>query len=156
VEVFMAADGKSDATVALERQAQELAPVLATLPPGTQVCFIQDGDEVVLYNVNTAFELTKGREPSAVVDVAEQAKQIAPRSDPPPQDKMLIDPDHALTVDLSYPVLLLESSGTIIDGWHRIYRASQLGMAQLGAVVITAEEEPIIRIDPGRAPSPAE
>lgn len=151
----MVADGKSKATVALERQAEELAPVLATLPPGTQVCFIQEGEEVVLYNVNTAFELTEGREPTAVIDVAEQAKQIAPRSDPPPEDKMLIDPDHALTVDLSYPVLLLESSGTIIDGWHRIYRASQLGVAELPAVVITAGEEQIIRIDPGRSQSAA-
>jgi GNAT superfamily N-acetyltransferase len=151
----MPADEKSEATKALERQAVELAPVLSTLPPGTQVCFIQDGDQIVLYNVNKAFELSKGREPAATIDVAEQAKQIAPRSDPPPADKMLIDPDHALTVDLSYPVLVLESTGAIIDGWHRIYRASQLGIAELPAVVISAGEEQTIRIDPGRPGEPA-
>lgn len=152
----MAADGESEETAALKRQAVAMAPVLATLPPGTQVCFIQEGDRLLLYNVNTAFELTSGREPAAVINVAEQAKQIAPRSDPPPEDKMLIDPEHALDVDLSYPVLLLETSdvsgGRIIDGWHRIYRASQLGIAELPAVVITAEEEPLIRIDPGVRP----
>jgi hypothetical protein len=62
---------------------------------------------------------------------------------------MLIDLEHARAVDLSYPVLLLESSGAIIDGWHRIYRASQLGIAELPAVVITADEEALIRLDPG-------
>jgi hypothetical protein len=149
----MAAETESEATAALKRQAVAIAPVLATLPPGTQVCFIQEGNEVLLYNVNAAFELTRGREPTAVIDVVEQARHIAPRSDPPPEDKMLIDPEHALSVDLTYPVLLLEmpdgSEGRIIDGWHRIYRASQLGIRELPAVIMAAEEEPIIRIDPG-------
>jgi hypothetical protein len=156
MEVGMPADAESQETAALKERMMALAPALQSLPPGTQVCFIEEGDEIRLYNVNTAFKLTRGREPAAVVNVAEEAKQVAPRSDPPPEDKMLIDPEHALSVDLSYPVLLLQapdgSGGRIIDGWHRIYRASQLGIAELPAVVITADEEPIIRIDPGVRP----
>lgn len=150
------ADGESQETADLKRQMVEMAPVLKTLPAGTQVAFIQDGNDLLLYNVNKAFELTAGREPTATVDVAEEAQQIAPRSSNPPDDKMLIDPEHALSVDLSYPVLILQtpgadpgSKGRIIDGWHRIYRAAQLGIAELPAVVIAAEEEPIIRLDPG-------
>lgn len=145
-------DGESQATVELKKQMVAMAPVLKTVPPGTQVCFIQAGDEILLYDVNRAIELTAERAPTATVNVAEKAKQIAPRSSNPPEDKMLIDPEHARTVDLSYPVLLLEGEGgkgRIIDGWHRIYKASQLGMAELSAVVITAEEESIIRLDPG-------
>jgi hypothetical protein len=142
-------DGESEETASLKERMVAMAPVLQTLPPGTQVAFIDEGDEVVLYNVNRAFELTEGREPGAVINVPEQATHIAPRSADPPEDKMLIDPEHARAVDLSYPVLLLESSGAIIDGWHRIYRASQLGIAELPAVVITADEEALIRLDPG-------
>jgi GNAT superfamily N-acetyltransferase len=135
---------------------EAMAPVLGTLPPGTHVCFVQQDDEILLYNVTKAFELTAGRQPTAMIDVAEQARQISPRTeDPPPEDRMLIDPEHARTVDLSYPLLLLQTGdetrgqGRIIDGWHRIYRASQLGIAELPAIVVTAEEEPLIRIDPG-------
>lgn len=143
-------------TVDLRERMEMLAPALRTLPPGTHVCFIQDGDDLLLYNVTRAFELIGGREPTAVINVAERAKLIHARSSGPLlEDKIQIDPDHALTVDLSYPVLLLEcldevdgSRGRVIDGWHRIYRASQLGIAELPAVVITADEESIIRIDP--------
>jgi hypothetical protein len=35
----------------------------------------------------------------------------------------------------------------VIDGWHRIYRAAQLGIEELPAIVISAEEEALIRID---------
>lgn len=143
-------------TVELRERMETLAPVLRTLPPGTQVCFIQDGNDLLLYNVSQAFELFGRREPAAVINVAERAKLIHPRgSGPLREDEVQIDPDHALTVDLSYPVLLVEcldevdgSRGRVIDGWHRIYRASQLGIAELPAVVITADEESSIRIDP--------
>jgi hypothetical protein len=151
------AEDENQEAVALQERMARMAPALRTLPPGTHVCFIQNGDELLLYNVDRALELTEGREPTAVIDVAERAKLIQPRdSGPPPEDKAQIDPDHALSVDLSYPILLLESldeidgsRGRVIDGWHRIYRAAQLGIPELPAVVITADEEPIIRIDPG-------
>jgi hypothetical protein len=138
-----------------------LAPVLAMLPPGTQVCFVEDGDDLLLYNINKAFELIEGRSPTARVDVAQRAQLIQPRGpEPPPDDAAVIDPEHAQGVDLSYPVLLLESKteldgtpGRIIDGWHRIYRASQLGIAELPAIVITPEDEEVIRINPRPARS---
>lgn len=132
-----------------------LAPALRKLPPGTHVAFVQEGEEILLYNVTKAFELTAGREPSAVVNVAERAKMIHLRAaGPPPDDKAEIDPEHAQTVDIAYPVLMLESAtevdgspGRVIDGWHRIYRAAQLGIEELPAIVISAEEEALIRID---------
>jgi hypothetical protein len=146
-----------DENADLQERLAALAPVLRTLPPGTHVCFIQEGDELRLYNVGRAIELTAGREPTTVIDVAQRARLIQPGgSGPPPEDKARIDPEHALTVDLSYPVLLLESvpemdgsHGRVIDGWHRIYRAAQLGIGELPAVVITSDEERLIRIDPG-------
>jgi hypothetical protein len=150
------AEDENQEAVALQERMARMAPALRTLPLGTHVCFIQNGDELLLYNVDRALELTEGREPTAVIDVAERAKLIQPRDSGPPEDKAQIDPDHALSVDLSYPILLLESldeidgsRGRVIDGWHRIYRAAQLGIPELPAVVITADEEPIIRIDPG-------
>lgn len=151
----MERDSESGETAELKRRMVETAPILGTLPAGTQVAFIQEGDEILLYNINRALELTEGRPPAATVNVVREAEQIAPRSSNPPDDKMLIDREHALTVDLSYPVLLLETfdqSGhrqeRIIDGWHRIYKAALLGIAELPAIVITADEEPFIRIAP--------
>jgi hypothetical protein len=121
------------------------------------VAVIEEGDELLLYNINTAIELFGARPPTATINVAERAKRIQPRdADAPADDKALIDPDHATTVDLSFPVLLLESRhemdgnpGRVIDGWHRIYRAAQLGIAELPAVVISRDDEALIRIEPG-------
>lgn len=133
----------------------ELAPVLRTLPPGTQVCIIAEGDGLLLLNINAAIELVRGRTPTIVVDVARQAKLIQPRGAASSEDTARIDPDHAATVDLSYPIMILESRaemdgspGRVIDGWHRIYRASQLGFYELPAIVLTPEDEALIRIDP--------
>jgi hypothetical protein len=147
----------SDEALSMQERMEELAPVLRTLPGGTQVAFVQEGDEIYLYNINKAFELCAGRPATTSIDVQERAKLIQPRDAGSPSDeKALIDPNHATTVDLSYPVMLLESrqemdgsQGRIIDGWHRIYRAAQLGIAELPAVVITSEDEALIRIDPG-------
>jgi hypothetical protein len=147
----------TDQAINLQAHMEALAPVLRTLPPGTQVAFFDEGDELRLYNVNRAIELFGGRAPTATIDVAERAKRIQPRDAPAPsEDAALIDPGHAAAVDLSYPVLLLESHhemdgtpGRVIDGWHRIYRAAQLGIAELPAITITAEEEALIRIEPG-------
>jgi hypothetical protein len=138
-----------------ERMAQ-IAPVLRTLPPGTQVAFVQEGENLFLYNITKAFDLFAARPATTTINVTERAKLIQPRdAEQPSGDKALIDPTHATAVDLSYPVMLLESRremdgcpGRVIDGWHRIYRAAQLGIATLPAVVITAEDEGLIRIDP--------
>jgi hypothetical protein len=142
--------------VDLNERMEELAPVLRTLPKGTHVAFIQEGDDLYLYNITTALELFAGRPATASIDVAERAKHLRPRgTGTPSEDQALIDPDHAATVDLSYPVMLLGSGSElgggqerVIDGWHRIYRAAQLGIAELPAMVITPEEEALIRIEP--------
>jgi hypothetical protein len=147
----------SEETVTPQEMLEKLAPVLRALPSGTQVAVIDEGDELCLYNINRAIELFGAHPPTATINVAERAKRIQPRNaDTPAGDKALINPDHAATVDLSYPVMLLESRkemdgtpGRVIDGWHRIYRAAQLGIAELPAVVITREDEALIRIDPG-------
>jgi len=149
------ADHRSHEAINLKERMEVLAPILRALPHGTQVAILQEGDQLHLFNINKALELFGRRRPTAVVNVAERAKRIQPRdTDTPPDDKALIDPDHAATVDLSYPVLLLESHkemdgspGRVIDGWHRIYRAAQLGIVELPAIVITAEEEALIRIE---------
>lgn len=149
----------SDETRSVQERMEQLAPVLRTLPRGTQVAFVQEGEDLYLYNINKAFELCAERSATTSINVTERAKLIQPRdAERPCDDKALIDPNHAATVDLSYPVMLLESrqemdgsQGRIIDGWHRIYRAAQLGIAELPAIVITAEDEALIRIDPGVA-----
>ena len=144
----------------LQESMERIAPVLGTLPKGTHVAFIQEGDELYLYNISKALELFAGRPATASIDVRERAKQVQPRdAGTETEDKALIDPDHAATADLSYPVMLLESrsemgggQGRVIDGWHRIYRAAQLGIAELPAIVITGEEEALIRIEPSPIP----
>jgi hypothetical protein len=145
--------------LSIQERMEQIAPLLRMLPPGTQVACVQDGEELLLYNINKAFELFAGRPATTTIDVMERAKLIQPRdTERPSDDTALIDPRHAATVDLSYPVMLLESrlemdgrQGRVIDGWHRIYRAAQLGIAELPAIVITAEDEALIRIDPDAA-----
>lgn len=152
-------DGGSEEAISLKERMEEIAPMLRTLPKGTQVACIQEGDDLYLYNISRALDLFAGRPATTSIDVTEHVKQVQPRDwDSQPEDKALIDPDHAATVDLTYPVMLLESrsamdggQGRVIDGWHRIYRAAQLGIADLPAVVITAEEEALIRIEPSLA-----
>lgn len=149
------ADRGDQEAVHFNERMEQIAPVLGTLPKGTHVACIQEGDDLYLYNISKALELVAGRPPTASINVAERATQVQPRgASTQSEDKALIDPDHAATVDLSYPVMLLGSrselsggQGRVIDGWHRIYRASQLGIAELPAVVITAEEEALIRIE---------
>jgi len=154
----MSASDHEDAdTLDAQEMLMRAVPELRNLPPGVQVCVIQEAGRLVLYNINKAHRLTEGRAPTAVVDVVARAKLIHPVGlGPPPDDMAQIDPERAMTVDLSYPVLLLESmdeldgsrGGRLIDGWHRVYKAAQLGIAELPAVVITADEEPLIRITP--------
>lgn len=64
-----------------------------------------------------------------------------------------------MTRDLAQPVLLVyrapelsgSPDGQVIDGWHRVYKAARRGVVLLRAVVITAEEEPTIRLAPDDA-----
>src|SRR5437879_5823731 len=99
--------GRNEA-LSIQERMEQIAPVLRMLPPGTQVACVQDGEELLLYNINKAFELFAGRPATTTIDVMERAKLIQPRdTEHPSDDAALIDPDHAATVDLSYPVMLL-------------------------------------------------
>jgi hypothetical protein len=157
VGTMQESDGGSREALDLQERMEEIAPLLRTLPKGTHVACIQEGDDLSLYNISKALDLVAGRPATTAIDVAERAKQVQHRdAATPAEDKALIDPDHAATVDLSYPVILLGSRsdmgvgpGRVIDGWHRIYRAAQLGIAELPAFVITPEDKALIRIEAG-------
>lgn len=158
-EAMQAGNRGRGKAISIEERMNEMVPVLSSLPKGTHVACVDEDGRLYLYNVTKALELFAGRPATASIDVAERAKLIQPRnSGTDTEDKALIDPDHAFHVDLSYPVLVLGSrkemggaQGRVIDGWHRIYRASQLGVSQLPAIVLSAEDEALISIDPGSA-----
>src|SRR5947209_6654750 len=114
-------DRGSQEGIACKEMMEEIAPVLRTLPKGTHVAFIQEGDDLHLYNITKALELFAGRPATTSIDVAERAKQIQPRdAGTQSEDNALIDPDRAATVDLSYPVLLLESRSELGGGEGRV------------------------------------
>ncbi|NBF00257.1 hypothetical protein FE391_43630 [Nonomuraea sp. KC401] len=62
---------------------------------------------------------------------------------------IVIDAEHAARVDLSRPLIVatVPTGGMlIIDGWHRLCKAVTIGVEELSAVVLTAEEERACRI----------
>ncbi|GAA2856246.1 hypothetical protein [Nonomuraea rubra] len=66
-----------------------------------------------------------------------------------------IDAEHAAQVDLSEPLIVatVPTGGIlIIDGWHRLCKAVTIGLPELYAVVLTAEEERACRICGGEEP----
>jgi hypothetical protein len=74
------------------------------------------------------------------------------------------DPEYAMTTDLEEPVIsasvTVDGSGQpyplLIDGCHRLYKATRLGREHLPSFVLTAAETLAIRSDavlgPARAP----
>lgn len=67
-----------------------------------------------------------------------------------------VDPARAEAVDLDQPVIIVPMPDTggpmvgpmVIDGWHRIYRAHRDGRERLNAVMLPADTEPSIRLEP--------
>lgn len=61
-----------------------------------------------------------------------------------------IDPDHVEKADLSRPLLAVPipnpDTPIVIDGWHRIHRARQTGVAELPVVVLNADDERACRL----------
>jgi hypothetical protein len=65
-----------------------------------------------------------------------------------------VDVEHAATVDLSKPPLVVrlvsakgEGLGTqIIDGWHRVYKARTQGLTELPMIMLPPEVELAIRV----------
>lgn len=68
---------------------------------------------------------------------------------------MGVDPEHAATVDLSEPLLVVplrtedgEDAGPmVINGWHRIHRALKEGRSTLPAVMLSPMIEEAARIE---------
>lgn len=60
-----------------------------------------------------------------------------------------INEAHAATVDLTKPLIAapIEDAGyLVIDGWHRVWKARNLGVETLPVHYLTAEEERLIRL----------
>ncbi|WP_177227719.1 ParB N-terminal domain-containing protein [Nonomuraea pusilla] len=92
------------------------------------------------WDITTAKKLTRARTPEGRIEPREWAGML---------QLVSIDTEHAAQVDLSEPLIVatVPNGGMlIIDGWHRLYRALTTGVAELPAVVLTAEEELACRI----------
>lgn len=92
------------------------------------------------WDITTAKKLTRARTPQGRIEPREWAGMLRLVS---------INTEHAAQVDLSEPLIVatVPNGGMlIIDGWHRLYKALTTGVAELPAVVLTAEEELACRI----------
>lgn len=66
-----------------------------------------------------------------------------------------VDLEHAATVDLTEPLLLvrveeLGGEPVLIDGWHRVARARTEGLSSLPGRLLTEEQEFGVRLHGGR------
>lgn len=134
-----------------------VAPELAQLPHGTEVFGVDLSGLLLLYNVSEARALTQERAPAVMIDAVRMAELTYVRgTQPAPSEGFEVVPEWAMMRDLSQPLILVQRAeglggnpeGLLIDGWHRVYKAAKIGVRELPAVVITAEEEPSIRIAP--------
>lgn len=60
-----------------------------------------------------------------------------------------INPEHALTTDLTEPLLVVTHPAAgriVVDGWHRVWRALDEGLDTLPAVVLDEDQERQIRL----------
>lgn len=65
-----------------------------------------------------------------------------------------IDREHAMTTDLSEPIILVQVEDPktgdwlriLIDGHHRLYRAAREGVARLPAYLLTPNESLAVRV----------
>jgi hypothetical protein len=94
--------------------------------------------------IGKALRLLAGRTPNNQVVVAECADML----------RMVgINKQHALgpDIDLTKPLIVVWfphlNGGMVIDGWHRIYRATVEGVAELPSYLLTLEEADAIRED---------
>lgn len=103
------------------------------------------------YNVTTAKEIVRGRDPTEEIGVDAWASQLLSPDPEEEPDKILamrisVNWEHVPNVDLREPVILAwffgkTSSGHIlIDGHHRLAKARREGVPSLQAHVLTKEE----------------
>ncbi|MFB4267834.1 hypothetical protein [Nonomuraea sp. GTA35] len=98
------------------------------------------------WNITAAKKLTQGRAPDGVIMTEWWAGML---------NLIGIDAEYAAQVDLSEPLIAatVPTGGIlIIDGWHRLCKAVTIGLPELYAVVLTAEEERVCRICGGEEP----
>ncbi|MEV0621719.1 ParB N-terminal domain-containing protein [Nonomuraea sp. NPDC050404] len=92
------------------------------------------------WDITAAKKLTQGRTPERRIMTEWWAVML---------NLVTIDAEHATQVDLSEPLIVatVPTGGMlIIDGWHRLSKAVTIGLPELSAVVLTAEEEHACRI----------
>lgn len=97
------------------------------------------------WNITVAKQLAQGREPQGRLDPGAWKGMLG---------LLAINIEHAARVDLSEPLIVVpvpNGGMLIIDGWHRLYKALDTGVAELYAVVLTAEEELACRIFGGES-----
>jgi hypothetical protein len=103
------------------------------------------------WDITAALALVEGRTPNATITVADAALWLP---------LIVINEAHAATVDLDKPVLIVPihdpkepdapfAGYLIIDGWHRIYRATHEGVETLVAHLLAVEEERQCRLAGG-------
>lgn len=91
-----------------------------------------------VYDVSRALEMIGDRAPSRELSVPGLRSAIDFGRE--------VDVDHAMTTDINRPLLVanhhpdISRRPLLIDGWHRAYHASELGMENLPAVELTPEE----------------
>ncbi|GAA4924082.1 hypothetical protein HD597_011233 [Nonomuraea thailandensis] len=98
------------------------------------------------WDITTAKKLAQGRTPERLIVTEWWAAML---------NLVAIDAEHAARVDLSVPLIAatVPTGGIlIIDGWHRLCKAVTIGLPELHAVVLTAEEERACRICGGEEP----
>jgi len=93
-----------------------------------------------MWNISAATRLVTGQ-PVARFLVQEAAPYLP---------LVRINPEHARTVDLTQPVILVPlpvmEALIPIDGWHRIHRAVQEGVRDLPCQVLTPSQEHTVRL----------
>ncbi|MBG0824898.1 hypothetical protein HS048_29810 [Planomonospora sp. ID91781] len=96
------------------------------------------------WNVTTAKAYAAGRTPNTHLNPASWSGLLA---------LIVIDTEHARTVDLAEPLIAVpvpDGGGPlVIDGWHRIHKALATGVERLPVIFLTAEEELACRVHGG-------
>jgi hypothetical protein len=98
--------------------------------------------EEFAWNIDQADAIVSGRQPSEL-EIARWVPGLPERE---------INEEHWPTVDLTKPLIAVPFPGTgelfLIDGWHRVRRASEEGVSVLPVHVMTIDEERSVRAYP--------
>lgn len=122
---------------------------------------IQTGQNVkgdnreVFYMMGSAWDVTKAKE------IADSKKLTSLRAANVDKELsgwlnmgVMVDHDHAMTVDLSNPIIFAQYvdptdktwHGVLIDGYHRVHRAVIDGVLTLPVIILTRKESKQVRL----------